>query len=69
MLNGIDVTDTTRYFSRKELTQLEPEGRKMIANLQNREAFKQKSDKSKKRKRNRLFVTIESSGRKDKTSM
>ena len=41
----------------------------MIANLQNREAFKQKSDKSKKRKRNRLFVTIESSGRKDKTSM
>ena len=69
MLNGIDVTDTTRYFSRKELIQLELEGRKMIANLQNREAFKQKSDKSKKRKRNRLFVTIESSGRKDKTSM
>ena len=32
LFNAIDVNDTTRSFSEKEMNQLRPEGLKMLAN-------------------------------------
>ena len=49
--NGVDITDTTRYFSAKEFHKLGEEGRKYLSNDPKRKAYKDKNlSKTKKRK-------------------
>ena len=50
MCNGVDLTDTTRYFSNKEFTKLGQEGRAYLQKCPKRKAFVNDRKKSKKPK-------------------
>ena len=48
--NGVDMTDTTRYFSPKEYNKIGEEGRKFLNNDKKRKEFKEKNSTSSKKK-------------------
>ena len=50
MCNGIDVTDTRKYFSPKEYSKLGEEGRKYLNKCPKRKAFKENLANAKKTK-------------------
>jgi hypothetical protein len=50
MCNGVDISDTTRYFSKEEFSKLGDEGRKHLNNCPKRKASKEARGKKKKQK-------------------